>query len=408
MSHANPRYFNATGTRLAALGLIPCTALLALTLVGAPLQGQGGVNTVSVGTSWPTPYRLMCPANMLVIGIRNWGSMDCSFFKADGSRFGPASAQTTPSPPSNPASGFLDFLMGRQPPASYPTVSCAGNGAVSAFRAHVRNDGDVDAIDVYCAGIGPGGGQTGSQRAGSLPAGSSVVANATAACPGTRFAQGLLLVNGGMALACIDAPVMANNVSHVALSTFATTGGTNVLGTVILNGVAIGPVTVGLAVTDVSGAGVPPSVTIRDGARDATFVVHTGPGSAGCGTVRATFGTTTVSAPLTVSPMQPAGLFSFVVQPASSSLTWGAPSSITAIVTYSSGTPRVEFASDRPDVLSIPTAPTSPITPLSIQQRATRNSVQVTMNALRSGCAIVTATVDGVAARRTLRIQTGL
>ena len=56
------------------------------------------------------------------------------------------------------------------------------------------------------------------------------------------------------------------------------------------------------------------------------------------------------------------------------------------------------FQTDRPDLLSIQTA----------SQRLVGDTVKVTMLALGGGCAVVTAIVDGVAWRRTLRLVTGL
>jgi len=244
-------------------------------------------------------------------------------------------------------------------------------------------------------------------KAATIPDGMAMSTNGSLTCPGTTFAHGAAGVNKGLALTCIAAPVMANAVASVALAAFHTVAGTAVQGTVTLNGYAVGAVSVGLAVSDAPGAVVPTSITIPDGARSASFQVASATSTAGCSTVRATFGATSATAPLVITPAPPAGAtFTFSILPASASLQWGAPSSLIAIVAFPSqlksgiilSQPTVTFSSNQPDVLAIQSSP----------QRVGSDTVKVTMSALKSGCAVVSAVVNGVPFRKTLRLASGL
>ena len=126
------------------------------------------------------------------------------------------------------------------------------------------------------------------------------------------------------------------------------------------------------------------------------------------GSVQARLGAMLVSSPLIFSPAPPSGAsFSFNLQPESQSLVWAAPSTITAIVvlphtktgqnlSLQKGSSPVTFQTDRPELLAIQT------------QRVVGDTVKVSMNALGAGCAVLTATVDGVSWRKTLRLVTGL
>jgi hypothetical protein len=63
------------------------------------------------------------------------------------------------------------------------------------------------------------------------------------------------------------------------------------------------------------------------------------------------------------------------------------------------GTANVRFESSQPDVLAIQQASV---------HRVGKDSLMVTMNALKTGCAVVSAIVNGVALRRTMRFAMGL
>ena len=179
-------------------------------------------------------------------------------------------------------------------------------------------------------------------------------------------------------------------------------------GTVQLNGYAVGSMSVALSVIGAPGAVIPPSVTVPDGAHSTTFQLQSAFSTSGCSTVKATVGATTVSDPLIFTPAPPSGVtFSFSLLPESSSLLWAAGSTITAVVVLPAtrgalsvggkGGPSVSFQSDQPSVLAI-----QPST-----QHTVGDTVKVSMSALTGGCAVVTANVNGVLWRKTLRLAAG-
>jgi hypothetical protein len=65
--------------------------------------------------------------------------------------------------------------------------------------------------------------------------------------------------------------------------------------------------------------------------------------------------------------------------------------------TTAKAAPSIVFQSDHPELLAIQPG----------SQTAFGDTVKVTLNALAGGCAVVTATVDGVASRKTVRLLTG-
>lgn len=387
-----------------------CGAATLVLVIRAPLRAQGEMTTAPVGTGLYAPFNLACPANMLIVAASSRGgppeSFDCSMYKADGHRFGAVATVTFPRS-TNP----IVMLLGVLPSAPTTTVHCTGDRAMTSLHTHVSDNRDlgIDYTEVFCAGVGPNGGQTTAAKAGSLPSSPAHTTTGATTCPVGKFAKGMVGVSGGVALDCIDAPVIANTVSSVSLSAQHTVGGTSVQGTVTLNGYAVGPMSVALSVVGAPGAIVPTSVTVADGARFATFQVQSAFSTAGCSTVKATVGATMVSDPLIFTPAPPSGAsFTFALQPASSPLLWGAPSTITALVVLAAtrgvlsvgggkGGPSVSFLSDQPGVLAIQ----------SSSQQVRGDTVKVSMNALTGGCAVVTANVNGVLWRKTLRLAAG-
>jgi hypothetical protein len=343
--------------------LVLCAGVLPMIAAAAPLCAQGEVTTAPVATGFYNSFTLVCPPNMLVIGASSRDgvpdSFDCSMYQADGHRFG--TPMTVAFPPSNnPITKFIEATNPIRPPLV--TVSCPGDQALTSLRTHIDPTHErlgIDYVDVYCAGVGANGGQTISTKAGNMPTSPIRTPNGAVTCPVTKFAKGMVGVSGGIALDCIDAPVIANTVASVSLSSQHTVSGTAVQGTVTLNGNAVGPISVALSVVGAPGAVLPTSVTVPDGAHFTTFQVQSALSTAGCSTVKATLGATTVSDPLIFTPAPPGGAsFSFSLQPESASLLWGAPSTITAVVVFPStrGTltvggkiqPSVTFQSDQP------------------------------------------------------------
>jgi hypothetical protein len=376
--------------------------------ITASLAGaQGEVTTSTAGQGYQTATR-RCPTGMLMTGVEFRTpypyTIECSAYGSDGHRVGPIAWLGVASRPNGPLNATLAVAW----EAAHPIreVGCPGDQAVTSFRTHV-DDTDVDYIEVVCAGIGANGGRTVSVKAGGFPASSTISATTLLACPASKFSDGVTTGAGGMALICIDAPLPANAVSSLALSAFQTVGGTAVRGTVTLNGLAAAATTVGLAVIGAAGVVVPGFVDVRAGARDATFQIQSAASAAGCATIQATIGRSSVSAPLIVTPQPPTGAsFSFILEPEPASRLFAAPSTITAVIVLPSlkgalalttKTPSVTFDSDRQDLLAIQSA----------SQRTAGDTVKVTMSALRSGCAVVTATVNGVAWRKTLRLAAG-
>ena len=393
--------------------LVFCAVVLATMTAAMPLRAQGAVTTAPVAPGLYDPFALSCPANMLIVaasareGVPE--TVDCSMYQADGHRFGALTTVTFP-PIANPFGRYLDAIWIKAP---LVTVSCPGDRALTSLHTHIAPGFErlgVDYSEVFCAGVGANGGQTISTKAGSLPNSPTNVTNGSITCPVIKFANGLVGVSGGIALSCIGAPVIANTVSSVSLSAQHTVGGTAVQGTVTLNGNAVGAMSVALAVVGAPGAIIPTSVTVPDGAHFTTFQLQSAPSTAGCSTVKATVGATTASDPLIFTPAPPSGAsFTFSLLPGSSSLLWAAPSTITAVVVLPStkgvlgvgdvkGTPTVTFQSDQPNILAI-----QPST-----QHVVGDSVKVSMSALSGGCAVVTATVNGVMWRKTLRLAAGL
>jgi hypothetical protein len=393
--------------------VVLCGVAFSTMFVHAPLlRAQAEVTTAPVATNAYDAFTLSCPTNMVVVGVSSRGAFpqgfDCSLYKADGHRFGAVTSVEFPGP-ADPMNKFLDPLWPKMP---LSTASCPGDRAVTSLHTHVDPNHPVrgvDYIEVFCAGIGPNGGQTIATKAGSLPSSPTSTTTGEVTCPGVKFARGMVGVSSGLALVCIDAPLIANSVSSVSLSSQTTVSGTAVQGTVTLNGYAVGATSVVLSVTGAPGAFLPASVTVPDGARFATFQVQSAAGTAGCSTVKATIGATTVNDPLIFTPAPPIGAsFSFALQPGSSSLLWAAPSTITAVVVLPptkgvlavgdvKGTPTVTFQSDQPNILAI-----QPGT-----QHVMGDTVKVSMSALTGGCAVVTATVNGVMWRKTLRLAAG-
>lgn len=388
--------------------------MLAIVFPEVPLGAQGEVTSASIGAGYSN-FSLACPSNMVMIGGTSPNALPqtlrCSLYRADGHRFGPVITQDLPTT-TNPRVELIDSRpsLDRAP----ATVDCPSDRAVTSF--HVYQDTDphglgVVYLELYCAGIGASGGQTVSTKAGSLPGGINVSdPNAWLTCPGQKFVRGMTGVHGGLALLCTDAPVMATTVASVGLAAQHVVSGTAVAGSAMLNGSAAGTTSITMSVAGAPGASVTSLIVVPDGARSATFQVQSVPSTAGCGTVKATVGATTVSAPLSFTPAPPSGAsFSFALQPESSSLLWEAPSTITAMVifpvTKSIGpglsvikrSPTVTFQSDRPDLLAIQTS----------TQRVVGDTTKVSMSALAGGCAVVTATVDGVMWRKTLRLAAG-
>lgn len=399
-------------TPMRARWLVLCGVALPTMLVHAPLRAQAEVTTAPVATGVYPSFTLSCPTNMVVIGVSSRGAVpqgfDCSLYKADGHRFGAVTSVAFPGP-ADPLNKFVDSIWPKMP---LSTVSCSGDRAVSSLHTWIDPDRPqlgVKYIEVFCAGIGVNGGQTIATKAGSLPSSPTLSTTGAITCPGVKFARGMTSVNSGLALVCIDAPVIANSVSSVSLSSQTTVSGTAVQGAVTLNGYAVGATSVVLAVTGVAGAFLPASVTVPDGARFTTFQVQSAASTAGCSTVKATIGVTTVNDPLIFTPAPPSGAtFTFALQPASSSLLWAAPSTITAVVVLPPtkgvlgvgevrGAPTVTFQSDQPNILAI-----QPST-----QHVVGDTVKVSMSALSGGCAVVTATVNGVVWRKTLRMAAG-
>ena len=348
---------------------------------------------------------------MLVVGVGSRQgapqSVDCSLYQADGHRFGGVTTVTFPES-SDPFAQFFKPLVLTGP---FTTVSCPGDRALASLRTHIdpeRPERGVDYVDVFCAGVGANGGQTTATKAGNLPSAPTRVTSGAITCPVPKFARGVVGVGGGIALACVPAPVIANTVASVSLSAQHTVGGTAVQGTATLNGFAVGSTTVALAVTGAPGAVIPSTVTIPTGEHFATFQVQSAASTAGCSTVKATIGATTVSDPLIFTPAPPSGAtFSFLLQPESTSLLWAAPSTITALVVFpstrgvlsvgSKSPPSVTFQSDQPSILAIQTS----------TQQTVGDTVKVSMSALTGGCAVVTANVNGVLWRKTLRLVVG-
>jgi hypothetical protein len=391
--------------------LVLVAGLLPLIAAASSLRAQAEVTTAPVATGTYEPFTLVCPPNMLVIGASARGGVpdnfDCSMYQADGHRFG--TPMTVTIPVNNPITKFIDATDPIRAPLV--TVTCPGDQALTSLRTHVdptHAQLGIDYVDVYCAGVGANGGQTISTKAGNMPSSPTRTPNGAITCPVTKFAKGMVGVSGGIALDCIDAPVIANTVASVSLSSQHTVGGTAVQGTVTLNGNAVGSISVALSVVGAPGAILPTSVTVPDGAHFTTFQLQSASSTAGCSTVKATLGATTVNDPLIFTPAPPSGAsFSFALQPQSSSLVWGAPSTITAVVVLPStrGTlavggkaqPSVTFQSDQPSILAI-----QPST-----QTVVGDTVKVSMSALTGGCAVVTANVNGVLWRKTLRLAAG-
>lgn len=396
--------------------LIPCGAALVTALFVTPARGQDAVTTTAVGKGLFGPFGVACPTNMLVIGIASDGSFPttvrCSLYNANGQRFGGVTTQTLP----NPTDIMSRVLSAASAPfRSVQTVDCPGDRAVSSLRMVLDTGPDSEGVlttQVFCAGVGANGGQTTASLAGSLPSAPTTSTNAVLVCPVPKFARAVVGVSAGVALECVTAPLIATTVSSVALASQHTVSGTPVHGTVSLNGYAVGQLGVLLGVTGAPGAAVPTSLAVSDGATSASFQVQSAVGTAGCGTISATLGTTTVNSPIIFTPAPPAGApFTFALFPASTSLVWGAPSVMTAIVvTPPSRTavapssrsaaktgPSIVFQSDHPELLAIQLG----------TQTAFGDTVKVTMNALAAGCVVVTATVDGVAWRKTVRLLTG-
>jgi hypothetical protein len=392
--------------------VVPCVTL-AIVLGEAKLGAQGEVTSAPIGAGYSN-FSLACPFSMVMIGATSPNALPqtlrCSLYRADGHRFGPVITQDLPAT-TNPRVELIDSRPSiARPPV---TVDCPNDRAVTSFRVYQDTDPHglgVIYLELYCAGIGAGGGQTVSTKAGSLPGGINVSdPNAWLTCPGQKFVRGFTGVNGGLALLCIDAPVMATTIGSVGLAAQHVVSGTAVAGTATLNGYAAGTTSITMSVTGAPGASVTSPLVVPDGAHSATFQVQSAPSTAGCGTVKATVGATTVSGPLFFTPAPPSGAsFAFALQPDSPVLTWEAPSTITAMVVIPTSkgigaigvikrSPSVTFQSDRPDLLAIQAS----------TQRIVGDTTKVTMSALAGGCAVVTATVDGVMWRKTLKLAAG-
>src|SRR4051812_43280320 len=115
---------------------------------------------------------LSCPMSMLAVSVTSDWAIGCSAYNADGRRTGDVVMVADPYP--QPTSvGGVAFEAAMTPfRATQKTVSCAADQPVVSFGAHL-DAGNIDKIDVVCAGITPTGGRTATATAGTLTNGTS-------------------------------------------------------------------------------------------------------------------------------------------------------------------------------------------------------------------------------------------
>jgi len=354
---------------------------------------------------------LTCPLNTYIIGVIGQPvlpiAIECSAYGPDGQRAGGVVRQEYPkdkvlATPVGPLIQFEHDLI--HPPQ---TARCAGDQVVAAFRTRV-DTGSLSRVDVVCATIAADGGGTALTTAGSLARDRAGPPTLQLTCPAGKFAHGYVGDLRGIALLCLDTPTLASSVTGIGMSTHQTVAGAAVSGTVVLNAPAAPSTTVRLSIVGVPTATVPPLVDVRAGSREASFVTQSSPSAAGCATITATLGRSTATAPLMITPPPPAGApFSFLLLPESPSNVFGAPSTITAMIVLppsktfvAGGVTRgqsVAVESDNPGIVAVQ----------STTQRSSGDTVKVSLSALATGCAVVTATVDGVAWKKTVRVAAG-
>jgi hypothetical protein len=203
------------------------------------------------------------------------------------------------------------------------------------------------------------------------------------------------------ALLTISKPPAQASLSSLAVSPSTVVGGNNSQGTVTLTGAApSGGATVTLTNSNTAAATVPASVTVAAGATKATFTVSTVSVTASTSaTIGGTFGGSSRSATLTVTPPPPpASLSSLAVSPAS--VTGGTSSQGT--VTLTSAAPSGGFtATLSSDNTAAATTPAS----VTVAQGATSAAFAIATSSVTASTTVtITASAGGVTRTASLTV----